>query len=92
MNISPNDAASRGIENGDDVRVSNDRGSFVARPAVNNAIMDGTLFMAETTYNHYYKEGFLQNVTNSARQQRCYDMLYGPQIPFNDTLVEIEKA
>ena len=92
VNISPNDAASRGIENGDDVRVSNDRGSFVARAAVNNAIMDGTLFMAETTYNHYYKEGFLQNVTNSARQQRCYDMLYGPQIPFNDTLVEIEKA
>lgn len=48
--------------------------------------------MAETTYTRYYKEGFLQNVTNSARNERCYPMIYGPQIPYNDTLVEIEKV
>ena len=92
VNISPADAAERGIATGDDVRVSNDRGTFVAQALVNNAIQDGTLFMAETTYTRYYKEGFLQNVTNSARNERCYPMIYGPQIPFNDTLVEIEKA
>lgn len=92
VNISPRDAEARGIETGDDVRVTNDRGTFVARALVNNAIQDGTLFMAETTYTRYYKEGFLQNVTNSARNERCYPMTYGPQIPYNDTLVEIEKA
>ncbi len=59
---------------------------------MNNAIQPGTLFMAETTYNHYYPEGFLQNVTNSYRQERCYEMTHGPQIPYNATLVEIEKA
>lgn len=48
--------------------------------------------MAETTYTKYYKEGFLQNVTNSARNERCYAMFHGPQIPYNDTLVQIEKA
>lgn len=92
VNIGPEDAKDRGIATGDDVRVYNDRGEFVARALVNNSIQKGTLFMAETTYNHYYKEGFLQNVTNSHRQERCYEMTHGPQIPYNDTLVEIEKA
>ncbi|WP_160213012.1 molybdopterin-dependent oxidoreductase [Adlercreutzia aquisgranensis] len=92
VNISPGDAQTRGIETGDEVRISNDRGTFVCTALVNNAIQPGTLFMAETTYNHYYPEGFLQNVTNSYRQERCYEMTHGPQIPYNDTLVEIEKA
>ena len=92
VNISPSDAEARGIKTNDDVRVFNDRGEFVARALVNPAIMDGTLFMAETTYNRYYKEGFLQNVTNDARNKRCYEMQHGPQILYNDTLVQIEKA
>ena len=92
VNIGPEDAKDRGIATGDDVRVYNDRGEFVARALVNNSIQKGTLFMAETTYNRYYKEGFLQNVTNSHRQERCYEMTHGPQIPYNDTLVEIKKA
>ena len=92
MNISPSDAEARGIKTNDDVRVFNDRGEFVARALVNPAIMDGTLFMAETTYNRYYKEGFLQNVTNDARNKRCYEMQHGPQILHNDALVQIEKA
>lgn len=92
VNICPSDAEARGISTGDDVEVSNGRGSFIARALVNNSIQPGTLFMAETTYNHYYKEGFLQNVTNSYRQERCYEMTHGPQIPYNDTIVEIKKA
>ncbi|MDR2109560.1 MAG: molybdopterin-dependent oxidoreductase, partial [Coriobacteriales bacterium] len=92
VNISPADAAARGISTGEDVRITNDRGTFIAQALVNNAIQEGTLFMAETTYTRYYKEGFLQNVTNSARNERCYPMIYGPQIPFNDTLVEVRKA
>ncbi|QKF07834.1 molybdopterin-dependent oxidoreductase [Berryella wangjianweii] len=92
VNISPADAAARGIKTNDDVRVFNDRGEFVARALVNASIMDGTLFMAETTYNHYYKSGFLQNVTNDARNERCYAMKHGPQILYNDTLVQIEKV
>lgn len=92
VNMSPSDAEARGIETGDDVRVFNDRGEFVCRAFVNNSIAPGTLFMAETTYNHYYKEGFLQNVTNAHREERQYLQPFGPQIPFNDTLVEIQKA
>ena len=59
---------------------------------MNRSLQPGVLFMAETTYTRYYPEGFLQNVTNSARLERGYDMYFGPQIPYNDTLVQIEKA
>lgn len=92
VNIFPSDAEARGIENGDSVKVFNDRGSFVCTARVNPALQPGVLFMAETTYTRYYQEGFLQNVTNSARNERCYEMFHGPQIPYNDTLVQIEKA
>lgn len=92
VNIHPQDAEARGIATDDEVRIWNDRGEFVCRALVNGSVMPGTLFMAETTYNHYYPEGFLQNVTNAYRQERCYDMIFGPQIPFNDTLVEMKKA
>ena len=43
-----------------------------ATALVNRSLQPGVLFMAETTYTRYYKEGFLQNVTNSARLERGY--------------------
>jgi molybdopterin-containing oxidoreductase family molybdopterin binding subunit len=92
VNIAPEDAKARGIATADDVEVFNDRGSFICRAIVNNSLRKGELFMAETTYSQYFKSGFMQNVTNSARKERCYAMTYGPQIPFNDTLVEVRKA
>lgn len=92
INIAPEDAEARGITTGDDVRVYNDRGSFIATALVNRSLQPGVLFMAETTYTRYYKDGFLQNVTNSARLERGYSMFFGPQIPYNDVLVEVEKA
>lgn len=92
VNISPVDAQQRGIKTGDDVRVFNGRGSFVCKALVNESQKPGVLFMAETTYNRYYKEGFLQNVTNSTRNERCRSMYFGPQVPYNDVLVQVEKA
>ena len=92
VNMCPSDAEVRGLKTGDDVRVFNERGEFVATVLVNQSLRPGVLFMAETTYTKYYKQGFLQNVTNSARNERCYVMMHGPQIPYNDTLVQVEKA
>ena len=92
VTMHPSDAEARGIQNGDDVRVYNDRGDFICRAVVDEGIRPGVLFMAETTYSKYYKKGFLQNVTNSALVDRCYKMKFGPQILYNDNLVEVEKA
>ena len=38
------------------------------------------------------QEGNLQNLTNDAVLDRGRDLLKGPVIPFNDTLVEVKKA
>lgn len=92
VNISPEDAEARGLSTGDKVRVFNGRGEFKCGVHVNPSLQPGVLFMAETTYTRYYDEGFLQNVTNSARIERAYSLYFGPQIPYNDTLVQIEKA
>ncbi len=92
VNMHPSDAAARGIAEGDDVRVFNDRGEFVCRAVLDEGVRPGVLFMAETTYSKYYKEGFLQNVTNSNLIERCYKMKFGPQILYNDNLVEVKKA
>lgn len=41
LNLSPRDAAARGIEDGDVVRVYNDRGAFLASARVNGNLMNG---------------------------------------------------
>ncbi|ACV23764.1 Dimethylsulfide dehydrogenase subunit alpha precursor [Slackia heliotrinireducens] len=92
VTMHPSDAAARGIAEGDDVHIFNDRGEFVCRAVLDEGIRPGVLFMAETTYSSYYKQGFLQNVTNSNLQERCYKMKFGPQINYNDVLVQVEKA
>ena len=69
VNISPEDAEARGLSTGDKVRVFNSRGEFKCGVHVNPSLQPGVLFMAETTYTRYYDEGFLQNVTNSARHR-----------------------
>ena len=92
VDMNPVDAKARGLNNGDKVRVSNDRGSFICNVAVTNTVMPGHTFMAETTYKQHFEEGFMQNVTNPNCNERGYMELFGPMIPFNDTLVEIQKA
>ena len=92
VDMNATDAEARGIKDGDKVRVFNDRGEFIAPVIINNSIAPGTTFMAETTYQRYFDKGSMQNVTNNNMNDRCYEMYYGPTIPYNDTLVQIEKA
>ena len=46
LQIHPDDAADRGIENGDRVEVSNERGSVSVEADVTPAIRHGTVFMS----------------------------------------------
>lgn len=92
IEVNPTEAAERGIENGDVVRVFNDRGSYKCRVHANEAIRPGSARMWEGATADYLEEGNMQNVTNDVLNERGAELLCGPVIPFSDTLVQIEKA
>ncbi len=90
--LNPDDMESRGLADGDTVRIFNDRGSFEVHAAGNSAIRPGSVRIYEAATADYTVEGNLQNVTNNTMIERGYDLMCGPVIPFSDTLVQIEKA
>lgn len=92
VEVNPTEAAERGLENGDVVRVFNDRGSYQCRVHANEAIRPGSARMWEGATADYLEEGNMQNVTNDVLNERGVELLCGPVIPFSDTLVQIEKA
>ena len=92
IELNPADAESRGLKAGDKVEAFNDRGSFVTKLLINPAIRPGSAYMAESSYRQYLDGTLMQAVSNDNANERGRAQLMGPQIPFNDTLVEIKKA
>lgn len=92
IELNPSDAAARGLVDGDEVEVYNDRGSFRTKLRLNNAVQPESAFMAESTYRQYLNGTLMQSVSNDTMNPRGYDMMFGPMIPYNDTLIEIKKA
>ena len=79
--IHPDDAASRGIESGDLVRVGNDRGSFDARATVSDTPRPGVLAA---------EKGRWDSPLNETVAERDADM--GGGAVFHDTAVEIARV
>ena len=48
--------------------------------------------MVERTYRQYLNGTLMQRGSNGTMNPRGYDMMFGPMIPYNDTLIEIKKA
>ena len=92
IEINPADAQSRGLTNGDIVEVFNNRGSFLIKTTINESIRPGSARLAEGATADYIERGNMQSVTNDSPNERGYELLQGPVIPFSDTLVEIHKA
>ena len=92
VELNPIDMESRGLKTGDMVQIANDRGTASCRVQGNNAVRPGTVRSYEGFWSKYMQEGNLQNLTNDAVLDRGRDLLKGPVIPFNDTLVEVKKA
>ena len=90
--LNPVDAKARGLADGDTVRVFNDRGEFTAMLQTDESIRPGSAYMAEERFLQYSPGGLMQNVTNSTCIPRSYTGTHGAQVPFNDNLVEIQKA
>lgn len=92
LEMNEEDAKSRRLENGDIVRGYNDRGEFKCKVLINNAIRPGTVRTMEGQWPKFMEEGPVQNVTNDNRNKRSIWLNAAPVAPFNDTLIQVEKA
>ncbi|CAH0308312.1 Dimethyl sulfoxide reductase DmsA [Massilia sp. Bi118] len=87
LDIHPVDAASRGIEHGEMVRIFNDRGSFVARARVTPKARAGLVVGLSIWWKKLASDG---KNANEVTSQRLTDMGRAPT--FYDTLVQVESA
>lgn len=87
LDLHPEDAAARGILNGDMVRIFNDRGSFVAKARVTPKARPGLVVGLSVWWKKLAGDG---KNANEVTSQRLTDMGRGPT--FYDTLVQVEKA
>jgi anaerobic selenocysteine-containing dehydrogenase len=87
LDIHPQDAASRGINHGDPVRIFNDRGSFVCKARVTPKARPGLVVGLSIWWKKLARDG---KNANEVTSQRLTDMGRAPT--FYDTLVQVEKA
>ena len=85
LKLHPADASPRGISNGDNVRVFNDRGECRLRAAVSQTIMRGVVSTPSMRWPKLAADG---NSVNMLTSQRLTDKGGGPT--FYSCLVEVE--
>ncbi len=87
LDIHPDDAAARGIADGDMVRVFNQRGELLAKARVSDAPRKGLVVALSIWWKKLASDG---RNANELTSQRLTDMGRAPT--FYDVLVEVEKA
>jgi anaerobic selenocysteine-containing dehydrogenase len=87
LELHADDAAARGIRDGDRVRVFNDRGSFAAVARVNGKPRRGVVVALSVWWRKFAPDG---RNANDVTSQRTADL--GGAATFYDCLVEVEKA
>jgi anaerobic selenocysteine-containing dehydrogenase len=87
IELHADDAAARGLRDGDRVRVFNDRGEFHARARVNGKPRRGVVVALSVWWKKFNAEG---KNANDLTSQRTADL--GGAATFYDCLVEVSKA
>jgi len=87
LDMNPGDADARGIKHGDQVRIFNDRGSFVCKARVTPKARPGLVVGLSIWWKKLAHDG---KNANEVTSQRLTDMGRAPT--FYDTLVQVEKA
>lgn len=85
--IHPRDASSRDISTGDEVRVANERGSFLAIADVNDSVRPGVVASTKGRWPSDAKDGATINATVAD-----HDADMGAGALYHDNCVRIEKA
>ncbi|WP_460841906.1 molybdopterin-containing oxidoreductase family protein [Noviherbaspirillum agri] len=87
LDIHPADAAQRSIDDGDQVRIFNQRGSFVAKARVTDKARRGLVVGLSIWWKKFAADG---KNANEVTSQRLTDMGNAPT--FYDVLVQVEKV
>jgi len=87
LDIHPDDAALRGIANGEPVRVFNDRGSYTLKAAVSDRARPGVVVAPSVWWKKLSPDG---RNANDLTSQALADM--GGAATFYDCLVEVERV
>jgi len=87
LDIHPADAASRGIDDGDRVRVFNDRGSMIAAARITDKARPGVVVALSIWWRKLSPDGTNANMLTG---QALTDM--GRAATFYDVLVEVERV
>ncbi len=87
VHLHPVDAAARGVETGDEIRIWNDRGEFRAEAVVDDAARPGVAFTLKTQWPKLSPGGVNVNATTPVRDT---DLGGGPT--FHDNRVEVEAV
>ena len=87
LDMHPDDAAARGITDGDHVRVFNDRGSYTVKARINGKPRRGVVVAPSVWWRKHSPDG---RNANSVTSQRTSDL--GGGATFYDCLVEVERA
>jgi anaerobic selenocysteine-containing dehydrogenase len=87
LDLHPDDAAARGIRDGDRVRVFNDRGSYTLKARVNGKPRRGVVVAPSVWWKKYARDG---GNANNVTSQRTTDL--GGGATFYDCRVQIERV
>ncbi|WP_313807892.1 molybdopterin-dependent oxidoreductase, partial [Sphingobium sp.] len=91
LDVSPVDAAARGIEDGDWVTAFNDRGKFTVRASISSTLRSGTVAMPAGWWQRFFRNGHpadLGHIPLNEIQERIAETNY----PNWDVLCQLRKA
>ena len=86
LDIHPSDAKERGIEDGEYVRVHNDRGEMVVKAKYNEGFQPGLVNTDQGWWSRDFVKGHLQDLTHNEVSE------VGQTMSFYDVRVEVEPA
>lgn len=92
LEMNPIDMTARGLEDGDEVAVYNDRGDCGCQVAASESVRPGTVKILQNEWTKYMTFGNQQNLTNPTVTERGLALPNGPVLMFNDVLVDVVKA
>ena len=92
LEISPTDAQARGISNGDQVRIFNDRGSIQLMARITNGIKPGVVNAYQGTWQEFPNGAVNMLTHQKVNPAQSVVALFQSNTAYYDTLVEVTKS